>query len=98
MSKMKYIENIDFYHEYSEEELLEQKLNNPLRQWRDDASQAYKQIEAGNDNAYYMWIVIENWIDYIHITKGEQYAKSHKKLAEVNLLELYIIAVNGFNL
>lgn len=96
--KMKYIEDIDFYSNYSEEELREQRMNNPIRQWRDEAMHAYEQIEAGDDDLICVNTVISCWLDYIHLTKGPQYVESHRKLANINMLEIYNIAVNGFNL
>lgn len=97
MSRMSEIECIDFYEDYTDEELREQKLNNPLRQWREDALLAYKEVESGCDELYYINIVVQNWIDYIHLTKGPQYAEAHRKLADMNILEVYMLATNGFN-
>lgn len=98
MSKMKYIHDIDFHNITNDLESQYERLHNPIMRWRDEALRAYQKIEDGDDNPFYLSVVISCWIDYIHLTKGNEYAKSHRRLANENMLEVYRIAVNGFNL
>lgn len=98
MSEMKYIHDIDFHNITNNMESRYERLHNPIMKWRDEALRAYQKIEDGDDNPFYLSVVISCWIDYICLTKGSEYAKSHRKLANENMLEVYRIAVNGFNL
>ena len=98
MSKIKYIHDIDFHNITNDVESQYERLHNPIMQWREEALRAYKIIEDGDNNPFYMSVIISCYIDYICLTKGSQYAKSHRDLANQNMLEVYRLAVNGFNL
>lgn len=99
MGRIKYINDIDFHNITSDDlESQYERLHNPIMQWREEALRAYIEIENGNDNPFYLSVVISCWVDYIYLTKGSVYAKAHRELANKNMLEIYRMAVNGFNL
>ena len=98
MSKMKYINNINFYNLPEGEELEYEKTFNPIMQWREEAKSAYNELKKGSDELYYIAIIINCYINYIHITKGERYAKNHEELKNKNMMEELNIVIKEFNL
>lgn len=96
--RMKEINNIDFNNLPTGEELLYELNNNPIMGWREEAKRAYNEIINGSDELNLVSIVISNYIDYIHLTRGSQYAKAHRELANNNMMEEFNLAVNSFNL
>ena len=97
--RMKEVNDIDFYNMPVGEELEYERNNNPIMEWREEAKRAYDEIIInGSDELNLVSIVINNYIDYIHLTRGSQYAKAHRELANNNMMEEFNLAVNSFNL
>jgi len=96
--RIKEINDIDFYNMPVGDELEYEINNNPIMRWREEAKRAYNEIINGSDELNLVSIVISNYIDYIHLTRGNQYAENHRKLANNNMMEEFSLAVNHFNL